>query len=427
MTDNLQNTPDTTQPKRRGKHLSQALQRPKKKFSPTKLVLTILLAASPFIFNFVEDHPPWSSLNQEQKELRFLWAYDSLENLEIALASGMPVDTKIWNKLGLLHVIVTSEKLEMSQREKMLRALLAAGADIELESVGTTPLGAVLWTQNADWKQEADLLIELGANLDEAKITCMWPEMFFIRSVAPYALAEDSNPTSTYPWLNVGKPKIASGEGREIAEKNEDPKESTSWRAYRERLDWKEAMRWLATKYGPDKATVEKKKSNNLRMALSARKTPEVITFLLEMGADPNPPGGSSMLNFVAAGWKTYRCKVGEEIVQILLDEGTDPNHGNDTASPLFHAANSCCEHTRGIITLLLEAGADPTFERVVVWKKRKGPPNKLYDIQFGLEVSSTSIIEAARNNEALQGTPELEALEKAVAAAEIESATAKR
>ena len=57
------------------------------------------------------------------------------------------------------------------------------------------------------------------------------------------------------------------------------------------------------------------------------------------------------------------------------------------------------------IITKLLEAGADSSF------RSSRGVP----------------IIEFARENEALQGTPEMEALEKAVAAANLASDTEKR
>jgi hypothetical protein len=102
----------------------------------------------------------------------------------------------------------------------------------------------------------------------------------------------------------------------------------------------------------------------------------------------------------------------------MLLDAGADVNQGDERSRPLLSAVRNCCKHNLDIIPKLLEAGANPMFADTRK-RQRRGDPSEIY-------FRHTSIIEYARGNSALQGTPALEMLEKAVAAANLESASAR-
>ena len=78
----------------------------------------------------------------------------------------------------------------------------------------------------------------------------------------------------------------------------------------------------------------------------------------------------------------------------MLIKAGADVNHENKRGySPLLVAAQKCCEHNRGIIPMLLSAGAKPEAS--------------------GAAGVMAPVCRAARENEALQGTHALELIEK--------------
>ncbi|MGE4615269.1 MAG: hypothetical protein AAEJ46_13120, partial [Planctomycetota bacterium] len=143
-----------------------------------------------------------------------------------------------------------------------------------------------------------------------------------------------------------------------------------------------------------------------------------VISFLLELGADPDPQG-ISMITSCLYDSGAHRCRHASEIVQMLLDAGADVNQGDERSRPLLAAARKCCRHNLDIIPKLLEAGADPTFADTQTRWRRMDPSEIYY--------KHKSIIEYARENKALQGTPQLEALEKAVAEAATDTASTRR
>ena len=91
----------------------------------------------------------------------------------------------------------------------------------------------------------------------------------------------------------------------------------------------------------------------------------------------------------------------------MLVNAGADVSGAEPCKNPLLAAAQYCCEHNLDIIPMLLSAGA-------------------ILDAS-GVAGMKAPILRVARNNEKLQGTHALELIEKAVAAANLESATAKR
>ncbi|MGE4618611.1 MAG: hypothetical protein AAEJ04_02240 [Planctomycetota bacterium] len=407
MTDNLQNTPDTTQPKRRGKHLSQALQRSKKKFSPTKLVLTSLLVAAPFVIDFVEDRIPWSWLNDAEKRNKWLLASSSVDHLKQALASGMPLEYKD-NTITLLHFSVfkdgtTPEKFQ--KKSELVRAMAEAGADLDAEwQFSSTPLSTNLRINSrSDWKKTGDLLIELGADVNgqsgEKKRRCS--PLDHVVMNAPDALPKKDADNSSFD-INQHRLDLI------YIKRGLDPPEPV------ESFDplWEEKIRWLVSRGarfdGVSQATA-------LGTAIRFQKSPEVFALLLELGADPDPQGLSMIIESLRGPGicrSTYRCRHSTEIVRMLINAGADVNRENKRGySPLLTAAWECCEHNLDIIPMLLSAGAKPEASGAVQ----------------GASGVMAPVLRAARENEALQGTHALELIEKAVAAAEIKSATVKR
>ena len=412
MTDNLQNTPDTTQPKRRGKHLSQALQRPKKKFSPTKLVLTSLLVAAPFVIDFVENRIPWSWLNDAEKRNKWLLASSSVDHLKQALASGMPLEYKDNTpmKTTLLQYSIvkdgtTPEKFQ--KKSELIRAMAEAGADLDAEWLfSDTPLSTNLRINScSDWKKTGDLLIELGADVNgqSGEKKRRWSPLDKVIMNTPDALPKKDADNSSFDinqhqldWIYI--------------ERGLDPPEPVEKKKSFDPL-WEEKIRWLVSRGarfdGVSQVTA-------LGMAFSLKKSPEVIALLLELGADPDPQGLSMIIESLRSrGTRpTYRCRHSTEIVRMLINAGADVNHENKRGySPLLTAAQNCCEHNLDIIPMLLSAGAKPEARGAVQ----------------GASGVMAPVLRAARENEALQGTHALELIEKAVAAAEIKSATVKR
>jgi uncharacterized protein len=88
------------------------------------------------------------------------------------------------------------------------------------------------------------------------------------------------------------------------------------------------------------------------------------IRELLEIGADPNPPGHHSFPPLIAA-LVAGRSEPGaaartdvNDIITLLLSFGADPNQrGVNDYTPLHMAVG---EHNSAALKLLLEAGADP-------------------------------------------------------------------
>ena len=408
MTDNLQNTPDTTQPKRRGKHLSQALQRPKKKFSPTKLVLTSLLVAAPFVIDFVEDRIPWSWLNDAEKRNKWLLASSSVDHLKQALASGMPLEYKDNTpmKTTLLHYSVvkdgtTPEKFQ--KKSELIRAMAEAGADLDAEWLfSETPLSTNLRINSrSDWKKTGDLLIELGADVNGHSGEKNWllsPLIQVIKNSPDALPSPPKKDADNSSFVDINQHRL----DLKYIERGLDPPEPVEKKESFDPL-WEEKIRWLVAQGASfDGVAIV----NALGTVISEEKSPEVISLLLELGADPDPQG-ASMITRCLRSSGAYRCRHSTEIVRMLVNAGADVSGAEPCKNPLLAAAQYCCEHNLDIIPMLLSAGA-------------------ILDAS-GVAGMKAPILRVARNNEKLQGTHALELIEKAVAAANLESATAKR
>jgi len=414
MTDNLQNTPDTTQPKRRGKHFSQALQRPKKKFSPTKLVLTILLVAAPFVIDFVEDRNsedriPWSSLNDAQKHNRWLLASSSVDHLKQALASGMPLEykdsTPMKITLLLFSVVADGTTPEKFQKKsELIRAMAEAGADLDAEYFyWNSPLALNFhrFNSKSDWKKTGDLLIELGADVNGHSGEKNWllsPLIQVIKNSPDALPSPPKKDADNSSFVDINQHRL----DLKYIERGLDPPEPVEKKESFDPL-WEEKIRWLVAQ-GASFDGVEI--VNALGTVISEEKSPEVISLLLELGADPDPQG-ASMITRCLRSSGAYRCRHSTEIVRMLVNAGADVSGAEPCKNPLLAAAQYCCEHNLDIIPMLLSAGA-------------------ILDAS-GVAGMKAPILRVARNNEKLQGTHALELIEKAVAAAEIESATVKR
>jgi ankyrin repeat protein len=389
---------------------------PKKTFGIWKTFLVLLMVASPFIFDFFEARVPWSSLDKKEKSARWLLASSSVDRLEMALASGMPIDHEEPSAFGTTIIqfrMLTdgSTTEEYEEKTEIIRAVAEAGADLDsVWCFGQTPLGLNLRCDpGSNWKITGDLLIELGANVDGQSGTEM------LRQSPLTKVIEDNCPDSPTkkvvkdPTVNAARAAI----DLEYYSRGLEPPKPVE---KKETIDpeWRDKIRWLVS-HGAGFDGVAR--VHALGTAISRKKSPEVISLLLELGADPDPQG-FSMITRCLKKSGGYRCRHASEIVQMLLDAGADVNQGDERSRPLLSAVRNCCKHNLDIIPKLLEAGANPMFADTRK-RQRRGDPSEIY-------FRHTSIIEYARGNSALQGTPALEMLEKAVAAANLESASAR-
>ncbi|MBT6540653.1 MAG: hypothetical protein HOM39_03690 [Planctomycetes bacterium] len=394
----------------------------RKKFRPTRWIVPLLLVIAPFIYNFIEARVPWSSLDKKEKSARWMLASMSVDRLEMALASGMPIDHEERSAFGttLIQFKMLNDGSTPAAYEKktaIIRAAAEAGAD--LDSVwlfGQTPLDLNLHAEpGSNWKITGDLLIELGADVDGKSDTEMRrhsPLTQLIEKGSPDSPAyENENASKAEDQsFNLARTQI---EIAYLSKGLEPPKPPEK----KESIDpeWQDKIRWLLS-HGASFDGVAR--ADALGTAISSKKSPEVISFLLELGADPDPQGISMITSCLKVSG-AHRCRHSTEIVQLLLDAGADVNQGDENSRPLLSAARKCCKHNLDIIPKLLEAGADPTFADTQTRWRRMDPSEIYY--------KHKSIIEYARENKALQGTAELEALEKAVAEAATDTASTRR
>jgi ankyrin repeat protein len=406
MTDTIQETHDETPPK--------------KKSSTRKILLVLLLAVSPWLYDFISDRIPWSWLDDAEKRTRWLLATQSVDHLELALASGMPIDHKDRPHNG--HTLLQFSMMKdgttpkaFQKKSELIRAMAEAGAD--LDSVwlfGNTPLAINLRNNSgSDWKKTGDLLIELGADVNgqSGKKKRRYSPLTKVIENCPNSPAKKKINDQSF---NTSQARI----DLQYLKRGLEPPKPVEKKVPFD-PEWKDKIRWLVSHGASFDGDV---RVQALGMAISREKSPEVVSLLLELGADPDS-GKKSAICFVLHDLYTnssaYRCRHSSEIVQMLLDAGADVNHGDEKSRPLLSAVRGCCEHNLDVIPMLLKAGANPTFADMQR-RQRRGDPSENYFMH-------KSVIEYARENEALQGTPEMEALEKAVAAANLAADTAKR
>lgn len=85
---------------------------------------------------------------------------------------------------------------------------------------------------------------------------------------------------------------------------------------------------------------------------------PEVLELLIDRGADPDIQTNENGASVLAG-----LCYVNQlECVRILLQRGADPNRGREESgeTPLHHALASRDGDREGVVSLLLDHGADP-------------------------------------------------------------------
>ncbi|MEE2857766.1 MAG: hypothetical protein VX949_10275 [Planctomycetota bacterium] len=395
---------------------------PKKSSGIGKTILVLLMVASPFIFNFIKARVPWSMLDKKEKSARWMLASTSVDRLEMALASGMPIDHEERSAFGttLIQFMMMSDGTTPEAYENktaIIRAAAEAGADLDSAWLfGHTPLDLNLRAKpGSNWKITGDLLIELGADVDGKSDTEMRrhsPLTQLIEKGSPDSPAHTESKDKSKAAdksFNVARAKIDLAYIEKGLEPPKPPEKKESFDP-----EWQDKIRWLISQGAAFDGVA---RADALKTAISRKKSPEVISLLLELGADPDPQG-ISMITSCLYDSGAHRCRHASEIVQMLLDAGADVNQGDERSRPLLAAVRKCCEHNLDIIPKLLEAGASPMFTDTRK-RQRRGDPSETY-------FRHTSIIEYARGNSALQGTPELEMLEKAVAAANLESATAR-
>ncbi len=395
----------------------------RKKFRPTRWIVPLLLVIAPFIYNFIEARVPWSSLDTREKSARWMLASMSVDRLEMALASGMPIDHEAPAAFGatLLQFNLLRDGSTPAAYEKktaIIRAAAKAGADLDsVWKFGQTPLDLNLRrSSGSTWKLTGDLLIELGADVDgqsgtEMRMHSPLTQLIKMSTPDSPALTESKAKSKAEDKsYNVARAKIDLAY---IEKGLEPPKPSEK----KESIDpeWQDKIRWLISQGAAFDGVA---KEDALKTAISYNKSPEVISLLLELGADPDPKG-KSMITSCLYDSGAHRCRHASEIVQLLLDAGADVNQGDERSRPLLAAVRKCCRHNLDIIPKLLEAGADPTFADTQTRMRRMDRSEIYY--------KHTSIIEYARENKALQGTPQLEALEKAVAEAATDTASTRR
>jgi len=395
----------------------------RKKIRPTRWIIPLLLVIAPFIYNFIEARVPWSSLDKKEKSARWMLASMSVDRLEMALASGMPIDHEDRSAYGttLIQFMMMSDGTTPEAYENktaIIRAAAEAGADLDSAWLfGHTPLDLNLRAKpGSNWKITGDLLIELGADVDGKSDTEMRrhsPLTQLIEKGSPDSPAHTESKDKSKAAdksFNVARAKIDLAYIEKGLEPPKPPEKKESFDP-----QWQDKIRWLIS-HGAGFDGVAR--ADALRTAISSKKSPEVISFLLELGADPDPQGISMITSCLEVSG-AHRCRHSTEIVQLLLDAGADVNQGDENSRPLLAAARKCCKHNLDIIPKLLEAGADPTFADTQTRWRRMDPSEIYY--------KHKSIIEYARENKALQGTPELEALEKAVAEAATDTASTRR
>ncbi|MEC9475744.1 MAG: hypothetical protein VX764_01765 [Planctomycetota bacterium] len=357
------------------------------------LLLLILFLGGPEMMALISSTRAWNTLNPQEQQLVLSESARSLPSLNEALLRGMPVNQQ-FGSVNLVRTIVLDEELDLTEQKSMLQAAISAGADIDIASpITNSPLAAVLISSRSDWKETAEMLIELGADIDRATMANN-PILSYLIRTAP-----DHNSSTSFHlqrWLHEGDKKPVPF--------------------------WKKKIAWLVEQgdqLNPRVYIYDKTLSNGhsffhpLMGAIQEGKSQQLISLLLELGADPNlsqysddEPLGSDetrpeVTSPVSEAIERYRCQHGVQVVQMLLDAGADVNPAviHPENLPLVTAARECTRENSEIMAILVAAGALP----------------------------QNSILEITRRNKALRGTTALEALEKAVAAAEIESATAKR
>jgi len=325
--------------------------------------------------------PPklWSELTAEEQELRFAKAQKSVEDLHWALETGMPIDHEILGRAGLMCALALGDE-DPEHFAEMMGAVLARGGDLQEEAIGKTPLGIVLSTDRSgnsrpDWKRKAEILVELGADVNSPSHLGMAP----LTALTLWNTPNHHKPDKISPLF--------------------DPL-------------WQEKLEWLVENGASLDGSDGNAGKSILWDAIGARKSQEVIATLIALGADvfsldrdTNALGAIILsYSFWANCDQCNHCNQTHEIVQLLLDHGADVNRGSESNRPLAAAAKHAKDPQ--IITVLLEAGADPRI--MVTEKRRKTSGNReRYTVQ-------RTLIDVARDNEALKGTPELETLAKA-------------
>ena len=95
-----------------------------------------------------------------------------------------------------------------------------------------------------------------------------------------------------------------------------------------------------------------------LQLASEVSEIPDIITALVEAGADPN-----ARLDGSGAGTPLHVATLMSEIPEItraLLEAGSDPNAREDDGRTPLHNATRSAGKTAGVVSTLLAAGADP-------------------------------------------------------------------
>ena len=232
MTDTIQETHDETPPK--------------KKPSTRKILLVLLLAVSPWLYDFISDRIPWSWLDHKSQQLRVVTACGSVEGLHRALATGMPIDQQSLGWPFAYHV-VRNETLAPVQRDEVLLAFADAGGDVSF-GYPFSPLILLLHRTPVGWKETGKLLIERGEGINNrgsGSENRSVMEHFFRCGLAPNT-----------DEFNTSEKIIPNA-------------------------NWKEIMAWLIEN-GADK-------DRAMSFAMAESASPEVVSWLLELGA--NPPG----------------------------------------------------------------------------------------------------------------------------------------
>lgn len=387
MTDTIQETHDETPPK--------------KKSSTRKILLVLLLAVSPWLYDFISDRIPWSWLDDGAKRNRWLLATQSVDRLELALASGMPIDHPGVYGATLIHYHVvgkTKTSEEFERKSEMIRAVVEAGGNLDSVWLGQTPMDITFHRNSgSDWKKTGDLLIELGADVNgqSGKKKRRYSPLTKVIENCPDSPAKEKINDQSF---NTSQARI----DLQYLKRGLEPPKPVEKKVPFD-PEWKDKIRWLVSHGASFDGGLL---VQALGMAISREKSPEVVSLLLELGADPDPQGISVITTCLKKSG-AYRCRHSTEIVRMLLDAGADVNGEARGSSPLLAAAQHCCEHNLDIIPMLLSAGAKPDVS--------------------GVAGVQAPILRVARHNEELQGTLALELLEKAVAAANLASDTENR
>ena len=98
-----------------------------------------------------------------------------------------------------------------------------------------------------------------------------------------------------------------------------------------------------------------------LQLAADVNEIPDIITALVEAGANPN-----ARMDRSGQGTPLHVATLMSEIPEItraLLDAGSDPNAREDDGRTPLHNAARRSNKTAGVVSALLDAGSDPNAQ----------------------------------------------------------------